>query len=469
MSTGIASPTLSALFLFGLAYGPAFAQVQSVRLWGLGKEPAKLLLLNVKGPECTGAAVVPVRNGDASVPIGNAFDAGCGCSNQARLPVLAVFARTKAAALMEDRILCRSSLPGVVDTLEVELRPRRAVRVDVWTYSEALLQRAQDEMVNLDWILDVNLAGLTIDAHFHPLVLEADLKGRELCGKDFNAPQAQPPYNRGSINLYYGASRNTNCASGPHQIVMVHDVPTLGDVAHELGHRLGLNRHDLPKEKNEGGHTTSRAPFDCNNIMWQESTVLKNSTSLAQSFWMNFSCSSSVAGRSPCYRCGLESSACPNFATDPQVAPEITGSCGACTVKSAMEILARAGRSNEFSPNLIGSRTSKFCSRDEVRTDLRRRFDLLSKHARDNKLKMGSQSAVQMEMRWLPNIAVILTLEGIHDEVARDSSKMKDGLAAIDSLIKETPNSAYLKYARGLIEHNVYNPRCESEPPRQPQ
>ena len=50
-------------------------------------------------------------------------------------------------------LLCRS------DEIQIDMRPRREVPVTVWVSDRHARDLAKDEMVNLDWILDKELAG----------------------------------------------------------------------------------------------------------------------------------------------------------------------------------------------------------------------------------------------------------------------------------------------------------------------
>jgi hypothetical protein len=67
-----------------------------------------------------------------------------------------------------------------------------------------------------------------------------------------------------------------------------------------------------------------------------------------------------------------------------------------------------------------------------------------------------------MESHWLPNIQTILTIEAVHEKVTKDPTTMEEGLKVMDALISEMPGSPYVAYAKTLIEHGVYHPRCES-------
>jgi hypothetical protein len=445
--------TVLVVALLRLAAQPPAVEVRP----GFADGKAQVILVRAKGaPDCKESVALPVPASGKVENVRESFESGCGCPSQ-RIG-LAVLAPGRAGTYVDATSLCRLGNGGF--DLTVELRPRRVVRIDVWTPSETMRALAKDDIANLDWILDFNMSGMTIDAVFHPpnpLVASSE----DFCKVDPPAAVFTP----GVINLYFGSGTlNQSCGLGTS--VLVHDVPVLGDAAHEVGHRLGLSETDLSTDSFSSGHTTDVPGFTCNNVMWEGSDVLKNLYTLGQAFWMNFSCSSYGASGRPCLRCGdsqepgeAEPAGCAFFRVGLQAENSPIAKCSACTLDEAGRLLRASGRTDL---RIVRTERSQLCDADILRQRLQERFQALSAHVAGNpRLTMGSKSADQFMARWAERIGVILTIESTAKS-APGSKERAAGIQVLRNLSKQPryQSSRYIPYSIDRIEKGTYHPRC---------
>jgi hypothetical protein len=420
---------------------------------------AQAILIHASGgPDCRDSVAISVPASNVLEGLRDHIDPACGCRPGSRI-AMGVVAQGHAGVFVDSTRLCRFDQ----GELTVELRPRRNVRVDVWTPNATMLALARDDFANLDWILDFNRTGITIDPVFQkPSAL---VNGKDFC-------REEPPreiHTPGVVNLYFGAG-TLNQSCGATNSVLVHDLPVLGDAAHEMGHRLGLDNKDRSGEQFENGRTTDHKGFTCANAMWSSSEVLKKFFSPGQAFWMNFGCTSFLNSNGPCLRCEPKESedvadppACPIFrlrALGEEQSDE-AGECQACSLQQAEQLVRESGRSDL---RVVPSNAARLCDVGTLRQRLRDRFLDLERHVTGKPhLALGSRTADQFVERWSRRIGVIITIETTA-KAPKDSKEREKGLELLEqvSVQRRFAGNRYLPYAIQKIKHNVYQPRCES-------
>lgn len=455
--------------IFFLCFGPALLAQSSprlsvIRLTGLDDpSAARVLLINAQGEGCNDTVELP---GAPRVDLTGHL--GPACWQQDSLAGVIVLAKGRAPTYLPGKSLNQTQ------EVTVEMRRRREVRVDVWPKNEELARAARDDLANFDWILDQNRTGITLKPRFHP----ADEKVSAIdCRNADQLHPAQP----GAINLFYGGGEaNVNCG-GASAAVLVHDIPVLGDVAHEIGHKLGLNQDDSERHY-PNGHTTDLPRFACENVMWQKSEVLKSTLSPGQSAWMGASCSSFLGKQGECLPCaefvegdeelGLKAqvprSACPRFALGQ---PDAEASCrSTCSDEDAASIINRLG--GRFVPRDVGR--VRLCTQDDLRTALRKRYRELRQHVRNRPdLQLSSGRESKFVNWWMTRIQTILIIESIGD-VHRQAKANPENRAHLEAIERQgyeylqaldengpLKHSHYLTWARQQISRGTYSPRCE--------
>lgn len=405
-------------------------------------EPVTLILTRWNGADCSGSGLQRIAlpaDGKLTLPAGR----GDACWQNDPLAGLAVLARDRAVAYLR-----AAEFDGRDEPVVVEMRPRRIVNIVVHPASARMELLARDDLAHTDWIWNRNLAGLTIRARFLPPNAAVE---NAHCEKLLD-------FVPGEINLYYGA-QGQNLSCGFNSAVFVHDVPVLGDAAHELSHRLGLNQLDHSREASfDNGHTTNqeKAGFGCNNVMWTLTDVLQDQLSPGQAFWMGLACSSFTAHHGPCLACAEvagDPSPCPSFA----VGQEFSGAvCDACDLPELKLIVGEVDTQGR----------NQFCDRDSLRKALAARFRDLQQN---NGLKPVSRNEREFVERWLAEIQTVLKVES----VARlmEQQDRDRGQALLFELAEKAPREwqRYLRYAADAIRKNPgYRPRCEQgmAPPR---
>src|SRR5262249_8108040 len=139
----------------------------------------------------------------------------------------------------------------------VDMRPKRDVPVRVWVRdADGLPDKAKDDIANADWIYNGQLAGIALRPSFDKIGggEESDFQSQlKACfpsapnkGTCCSAVLDSDYFVSGTINVYYGfGNGNFSCINDPWvPAVFIHDVPVLGDAAHELAHILGLAKND---------------------------------------------------------------------------------------------------------------------------------------------------------------------------------------------------------------------------------
>ncbi len=429
------------LFLPILALGAiahAQMQTQMIVTGPAPAEPVTLILNRWSGDDCAGTGFVRLplpSDGKLTLPA----DRGAKCWEDDPLAGMAAMARDRAVAYLP-AIEFQISEP-----VRIEMRPRRIVDVVVHPASARMADLARDDLAHTDWIWNHNLAGLTIRARF----LKPDGKVSEAsCGSVFEKGNNFVP---GVINLYYGA-RGQNISCGENSAVFVHEVPALGDAAHELSHRLGLNQLDHNRDPRfDDGHTTNQRGFACNNVMWPLSETLVNQLSPGQAFWMGLSCGSFAAHHGACLRCAEEEGAaspCPSFIVGQQRELAV---CGACIVP---EIEKLTGAKVDTQGR------NRLCDRETLRGALRARYRELRNN---NGFQLGSRSERKFVARWMAEIQTVLMVESVaqlKDQQRADGIEYLRKVAEDRALSPEKRD--YLRYSADKLKHFPdYRPRCE--------
>jgi len=415
-------------------------------------------------------AVDPEAPGDISVTglikVRDHVEEGCWCDDPGA--GLAVLAPGRAVAYFGRDILCAPRPEG---TLNVELRPRREIRVEVWPRDAKLASLARDELANADWILDKNLTGLALRPHFNKADKEVS---KTTCANAARGGRYVP----GVINLYYGvgagnsAGSNLSCGNGP--FVLVSDVPSFGDAAHEISHKLGLNIRDHHLDYPEG-HTTGKRGFSCANTMWTRSDTLNHLYTPGQAFWMSLSCTSFAAFQGPCLACTTRDGAaspCPPFVLG-QV--EEDRECPRCTVTEARSIARRVSARTgtpmsdapAVSPNV--QQRPQFCEQSTLESKLRERHAILAQRAAAGELKLGLTKVEDFVLEWSARIGVSVIIENISE----GGSDRDEGIRFLEEEFKKGPlkNESYLIYSIEKIRKGRFTKRCNQDdpPPEEPQ
>ncbi len=442
------------------------------------EDPAqlRLVLLNAAGADCQRTVILdgglPFRmpgappnapSDAAEVQIAPHVESGCWTRKD--LSGLLVMAPNRAVAFVPGAFLNLG-----LTNYHLELRPPRDLIIEVWPAADEFVSAAHDDLANLDWLLESQRAGLRLRPRFHPV---KESPGKISCD---TAP-FQPSYRKGVINLYYGAGRsNESCID--NSAVLIHNIPVLGDVAHEIGHKLGLNQADSERDY-DAGHTTDQPGFTCDNIMWTLSEVLKHDLSLGQAAWLGLSCNSFLGAQGACLACSFSGSSqgpspCPRFSLrPPQVSESSTGCPFNCPVDDAKKLLAR--QPSLETPNPDGR--ARLCTRADLRRRLADRFNALRAHVQsrpDLALSTGREEVFVAS--WMDRIATILTIESIwkNCQINPQSGKPVANPAELRYLEEQfrhgpLKNHDYLMYARDKLNQGVYAPRCDSgRPPKLP-
>jgi hypothetical protein len=416
-----------------------FAQllVGHVQVTGLPQpSKAKAIVVN-SGEGCKGSEIVEGLPASGLLYIHRRVDRNCWCTDP--MAGLAIMAPGKGFTYASAGDICAKG-----PKFTVPMRPLREVILEVWSKSPELEILAKDDVTYVDWIFSNNLAGLTLRPHFNP-------PDEKVSGLTCESAEKSATYVKGKINLYYGGVENMSCPNGG--IVLVHDVPILGDGAHELGHQLGLNVRDTHDPPYFTGHTTDRQPFQCDNVMWTKSDVLKHDVSPGQSFWLNLSCSSPFNDPAGCLACSSEADAkspCPPFALGRK--DDRGRACGSCTLEEAKRLL-----SLNPAPGLrvVNRGRSQLCDRGTVQQRLVERYRTLIRYLKDrSNLTLGSTSLTDFVRRWSELIGVVLTVEAV--------AAQPDPASGVQFLKEQIPlkDRDYIAYAIQKIKENDYRPRC---------
>lgn len=377
-----------------------------------------------------------LRQKDYLVRIRGKVEHGCWCNNPlagiaVHAPGLAVAYRSAhpryaRQAVNTVNLLCpdRSFLDEgeTLPEITIRMRDKRDVPVMVWVPDQGNFESmARDEIANADWIYETALAGITL----HPVFTKTPVTAPPEAPKDPVMPSCSsdnrddcclavtrsPFFDPGAINIYYGnGSRNFSCNGVP--AVFIHDRPILGDVAHELGHQLGLNQSDHSPEQLaktppanffEQGHTTFAKQFSCDNVMFEDTHFLKNSLSLAQAFWISQNGGSFVNQNSATFACAdntAKESACPLFvvgAKEPQQ----------CLTTPAV-MIPQCLDGNPFATRDLPASTYR--TGREIEQALDERYKLLKAHAKGKgDLRLGAIGRGDFKDHWAPLIAINLT------------------------------------------------------------
>jgi hypothetical protein len=322
---------------------------------------------------------------------------------------------------------------GSSASLNVALEERRKVVVDVWVRSTELLSMAKDEVVNADWVLDRNLTGLALAVRKLE-VLPATEVMPEGCKEANSQTTANQFFDPKVLNIYYGVGDNSTCKQ---PVIFINESgQLLGDLAHEMGHALGLKKSDhenvYPQGHTNDAKGKSVAGFDCNNTMWRNSLILDHSLSLGQSFWMNFSESSfatSAALRLPCADKPGASSPCVPISTGSVL--DEGQACKPCSLES-----------DPTAP--------RHCTPAEADNILSDRHRELSEHAGKYGLTMGSVSPEEMNEHWRARTAIAIVAAPVADAIAGAKSE-EERQRYLDYLRK-----AVAKYGTGLYAEYSY-------------
>lgn len=442
-------------------------------------DPAQLrfVLLNAAGADCQRTVILegalPFRmpgtppdapSDAAEVQIAPHVESGCWTRQD--LSGLLVMAPNRAVAFVPGAYLNLG-----LTNYHVELRPPRDLVIEVWPAAEEYVAAARDDLANLDWLLESQRAGLRLRPQFHPV---KESPGKISCD---TAP-FQKSYRKGVINLYYGAGRsNESCID--NSAVLIHNIPVLGDAAHEIGHKLGLNQADSERPY-DAGHTTNQPGFTCDNIMWTLSEVLKHDLSLGQAAWLGLSCNSYLGAQGACLRCvpvgenGQVASPCPRFSLRPPEVTEPPSACPfSCPIEAAKKLLER--QPSLQVPNPDGR--LRLCTRSDLRRRLLDRFAQLSAHVRTRSdLALSTNRQDVFVASWMDRIATIITIDAIWTDCRLDQQSGRPianpaELRYLEDQFRHGPlkNHDYLMYARDKLNQGVYAPRCDSgRPPKLP-
>ncbi len=425
-------------------------------------DPAKVtvVLINASGPDCRQS--VPL---EGATPIEGAAEVQVSphvqpsCWQDKASAGLVVMAPGRAVAYLHGAFLNLG-----VNQHQIEMRPPREVVIDVWPAGKEFERAARDDIANFDWILEKRLAGVRLRPRFHdPKELVSNLT----CENAANSAT----YTKGVINLYYGGGRR-NLSCRDNSAVFVHDIPVLGDVAHEVGHKLGLNQPDSERVY-AAGHTTNAANFTCANVMWTASEILKDELSIGQAAWLGLSCSSYVADQGGCLLCAARSSGkpeptspCPRFSLGQSPPP---AACPFdCPLEAAKHILEN--RPEMFAPNHDDK--ARLCTRGALRARLIQRFRDLRRHVQSRPdLRLSTNDEKSFVKWWMSRTATILTIEAIWatrklSPATGKAVPAESDLSYLKDQFQHGPlkNHLYLMYARDRMNQGTYQARCESGP-----
>ena len=407
--------------------------------------PVTVMLMRATGEGCAGS-VMPAAEplpANGLIDVGKHVQKDCWCAASGRVPAishagLAVLSQDRSVAYIGGAELC-----GRDAAIAIALRPRREITVVVHPSDNDMAKFARDDIAHTDWIYFERMVGLTL----RPRFLKPDpAVARVTCEEIL---KSAPGFVAGEINLYYGAGRQNESCAGT-SAVLVHSEPVLGDTAHELSHKLGLNQADNEREYDEGHTTGQQDFFGCNNVMWELSDVLQNHLSPAQAFWMSTSCSSFAAHHGPCLPCSEDEGAaspCPPFALGQSKSAAV---CDACTLAELQgRVVNTKGR-------------SQLCDRTRLRAALRERHRELRRYiAARPYLQLGHRREGEFLDRWIDRIGVALTVQLVAH--APEGEQRTQGIAYLGQLANNGPerHKQYLLYCQDKITRDPnYRPRC---------
>jgi hypothetical protein len=408
---------------------------------------AKALLLNAGGTNCRDSVLLDGEDAGAwSRPAGagaNVFQVkiaekapanvkNCWCADggkwQAGDAGLAILAPGKAVAYLPN-IQRRAGFRLCLDPKEevfVNVAPRRPVDVKVWVNKDGNLpSMARDDIANADWAFGREGAGITL----HPVYSKLDVNDFKAklssCFAEGPADshadccrqvQQSELFEPGFLNVYYGFARgNFTCDKSPTvPASFIHDVPILGDAAHEIGHALGLSQRDTdPNIFYSEGHTSplasvqAEANFSCGNVMWEGTHYLKNELSTGQAFWMSQSCSSFAARNSACLVCSEApgaASPCPRFSEGHPAAVQ-DSPCVKNTVLSKRVFVPRHREASQSCDLPV----TTYRDGKVLEADLAARYLELNKHVGGREdLRLGSPGKSNFLGLWEPQFALNL-------------------------------------------------------------
>jgi len=455
----VAAAALTAL----LAPCTAQAMVKKIRLAGKPSENAVAVLLNV-GNGCRQPRVERFRGGELTVRsemIGECW--ACG-AEMASKPWLAVLSRGHAAVVLDGSEVCKNS------ELVIELEGRKTMQVAVWmpdSPEETKKQReetARDEFANADWLLDRNMAGVALDPEFNVVARTSMPEGCEA----FKTRRSQTPtdlaFKDDRLNVYFVGSVNVNCSG--QDALFVQEGSSLGDLAHEMGHRLGL------KEQTQGidavykrGHTNGAKNFDCLNTMWVASGIPDEQLTIGQAFWMGLSCDSAAGRRAlgdKCLKCGSADGGPPCV---PYALGATPGGCRPCT-KQMSESIRRRIPALALVPDNRISTDAQMCTLGEVRAKIEARFEELSKRSASRReLPLGTTDKARFQERWTQAGIAVLAIDLADKE--KDPKKKQEWITHLDKQLKSGvyANYGYLSYALERLRSNQPLDRCETGNP----
>jgi len=388
-----------------------------------------IALLKKKDPN---ASLQAFNVGIASHTPENVKDCWCGDGDgwKAEQAGLAVMAPDKAIAYFPNQQRAAGFRLCVEPTADfmVKVRGRREVPVMVWVREgNDIPEMAKDDIANTDWVLDKQLTGITLRPTFSGKMSEEyfkeHLKGCYTVNPDdpddhgdcCKEVARSDIFDPASINVYYGVgSGNFTCIQSPTvPASFIHDVPILGDAAHELSHALGLSQKDSdPLSTYSTGHTSPPGPaqsetnFSCGNVMWEGTHFLKDELSPGQAFWMSQSCSSFVGRNSACLACSDQVGApspCPLFSLghrEPKASP-----CVKDTVL-AEKILVPRHLKSSVSCDLP---KTTYADGAKLEAELSARYDALKAHIKKRPdLALGALYKGHFLRMWEPNFALNL-------------------------------------------------------------
>jgi hypothetical protein len=423
---------------------PAAIQVDGLR----PGTTATVVLVGVGGRDCSRNKVVAVHTSGRLSLTSQLREECWKCSaGDLQRPRVAVFARGRAAVHVRAESLCSSA----ESTLHVSMKERRPLAVRVWV-SKDRERAARDEIVNADWILDKNRTGLALHAEVKRLG-----DGNTIVD-DCDPARNKQFFDPAVMNVFFATGSNRACRGDPI-IFTSTGGGVLGDLAHEIGHMLGLHKSDHEFEYDQG-HTNGIRGFDCSNTLWSTSSILDHTLSLGQASWMNVSDSSFAASREEGLTCATEPgkpSPCVTLATG-NALPR-GQQCRPCSEAQVKRLLAaRPDHVNQLSAS-----AAQHCTIEQVTTLLSRRHEALVQHAAENGMQLGSPSREDFVARWKVPTAVGTIATAV--TATRDGKKRADYIALLRNALNAKEglylNNEYLVYIIRKLEKGQPATRCD--------